>query len=970
MGFSKLFSATLLVMRLIAPGAAAPSASALEVRADSTYWLPNMAGSEAAVFAGDSSYKVFRNVMDYGAKGDGSTDDTAAINSAITDGERCGQGCDSQTSKPALVYFPPGTYMVSKPIVQTYYTQFIGDAVTVPTLKATSDFVGMAVIDSDPYEDDGSNWYTNQNNFFRQVRNFVIDITNLGPESGACIHWQVAQATSLQNIVFEMNPDTSSANAQKGIFMDNGSGGFMADLVFNGGGYGAFLGNQQFTTRNLTFNNCNTAIFVNWCWLWTMQDVTINNAQIGIDMSSGGEGNIQPGSFLLLDSVISNTPVGINTLYQTDSTMTNNTLILDNVDMSSNVETAIRYAGDNSTLVAGGQTIASFAQGRTYDGSSGKAVQAEESGTTKPAGLLNSDGKVFTRTKPQYESLDKSSFVSAKASGCKGDGSTDDTAAIQKLFDDATAGQVIFFDHGAYLISDTIKVPADKEIKVVGEMWPLLMADGTGFNDQSNPKPVFQVGEAGDVGDVEFSDLILETKGAAPGAIMMQWNLAGSSAGTAGLWDVHFRIGGSAGTGLQSDTCSKNPNSTHEANADCEGAFLLFHATQTASVYVENCWFWVADHELDLDDHNQIDIYNGRGVLLESRNPVWFWGTASEHSQMYNYQITNARNVWMSVIQTETAYMQGNPDATTPFTVNEGYFDPDFSTSCDSSSSTTCARTWGLRVMNSSDVYVFGGGLYSFFDNYDQDCLETESCQDNIVSIEDSSVHLFGISTKASVNMITLDGQSMALDKDNRNTFCAAIAKFESDGGPTDGGSGSSSGNSSSSSKVSTATATGKASGTTKATATTKASTHVSASSSATATASNGAGSLPADGSDYGSSSGAGTTAATTTAAGAGASSVATSAVATSTAAQGSGSDSGSGSGSGSGSDSGSGEGSATTTAAGGNSGSGSGSGAGSAATTSAAATTTVADSGTSDDSKVTVTITHTVTATGLCSAA
>ncbi|ETS76517.1 hypothetical protein PFICI_11904 [Pestalotiopsis fici W106-1] len=944
MGFSKLFAATLLAMRLIAPGAAAPSPSALEARADSTYWLPNMAGSETAVFADDSSYKVFRNVQDYGAKGDGSTDDTDAINSAITDGSRCGLGCDSQTSKPALVYFPPGTYMVSKPIVQTYYTQFVGDAVTVPTLKATSDFVGMAVIDSDPYEDDGANWYTNQNNFFRQVRNFVIDITNLGPESGACIHWQVAQATSLQNIVFNMNTDTSASNAQKGIFMDNGSGGFMADLVFNGGGYGAFLGNQQFTTRNLTFNNCNTAIFLNWCWLWTMQDVTINNAQIGIDMSAGGVGDITAGSFLLLDSVISNTPVGINTLYQTDLTVTNNTMILDNVDFSTGVETAIRYAGDNSTLVAGGQVIASFAQGRTYDGSSGKAVQAAESSISKPEGLM-SDGKVFTRTKPQYESLDKSSFVSAKASGCKGDGSTDDTAAIQKLFDDATAGQVIFFDHGAYIISDTIKVPADKQIKVVGEMWPLLMADGTSFNDQSNPKPVFQVGEAGDVGDVEFSDLIIETKGAAPGAIMMQWNLAGSSAGTAGLWDVHFRIGGSAGTELQSDKCAKNPNSTHEANTDCEGAFLLFHATQTASVYVENCWFWVADHELDLEDHSQIDIYNGRGVLIESQNPVWFWGTASEHSQMYNYQITNARNVWMSVIQTETAYMQGNPDATTPFTVNEGYFDPDFSTSCDGSS-TNCARTWGLRVVNSSDIYVFGGGLYSFFDNYDQDCLATESCQENIVSIEDSSVHLFGISTKASVNMITLDGQSMALDKDNRNTFCAAIAKFESDGGPTDSGSGSGSGNSSSSSSAKPTT-------TTKAASTAASST---ASTSATKSAASGA----ADGGDYGSGSGSATTAsdsaaattsAATTAVGAGSSSTASAATPTSTAAQGSGTDTGSDGDSESGSGSGSGESSATTTAA--------------AQTTSAIP----ADSGEGSGSKVTVTITHTVTATGLCSA-
>jgi hypothetical protein len=47
-----------------------------------------------------------------------------------------------------------------------------------------------------------------------------------------------------------------------------GSGGFMADLVFNGGVDGAILGNQQFTVRNLTFNNVITAIYQIWDWGW------------------------------------------------------------------------------------------------------------------------------------------------------------------------------------------------------------------------------------------------------------------------------------------------------------------------------------------------------------------------------------------------------------------------------------------------------------------------------------------------------------------------------------------------------------------------------------------------------------------------------------------------------------------------------------------------------------------------------
>jgi hypothetical protein len=60
------------------------------------------------------------------------------------------------------------------------------------------------------------------------------------------IHWQVAQAASLQNLRFNM-PVGSKEHV--GIFMDNGSGGFMSDLVFNGGFIGLRAGSQQYMSR-------------------------------------------------------------------------------------------------------------------------------------------------------------------------------------------------------------------------------------------------------------------------------------------------------------------------------------------------------------------------------------------------------------------------------------------------------------------------------------------------------------------------------------------------------------------------------------------------------------------------------------------------------------------------------------------------------------------------------------------------
>jgi glucan 1,3-beta-glucosidase len=426
-------------------------------------------------------------------------------------------------------------------------------------------------------------------------------------------------------------------------------------------------------------------------------------------MANGGTASQTVGSILLVDSKISNTPIGISTAYSTSEGATNGTLIIDNVDFSANCPVAVSNAGNRATVLGGNQRVSLWGQGREYlSPNAGQANQGPLAAPAKPGVLLDGSGRFFTRSRPQYETVPVSSFKSVKAAGARGDGVTDDTQAIQRLFNSVGAGDIVYFDHGAYVVTNTVQVPSN--IKITGEMWPLIMAGGNAFKDQANPKPVFRVGNPGDTGSVEISDLIFQTLGPQPGAILMQWNLAQASQGSAGMWDVHFRIGGTAGTQLQSNTCSKNPAVTAPANPACLGAFLLLHVTSRASIYIENNWFWVADHELDLGDHNQINLYNGRGVLIESsQGPVWLYGTSSEHNVLYNYQISNAANVYMALIQTETPYFQSNPDASTPFSPNSAFTDPVFSGSSSSK------KAWGLRIVNSRDVTIHGAGLYSFF---------------------------------------------------------------------------------------------------------------------------------------------------------------------------------------------------------------------------------------------------------------
>ncbi len=181
-------------------------------------------------------------------------------------------------------------------------------------------------------------------------------------------------------------------------------------------------------------------------------------------------------------------------------------------------------------------------------------------------------------------------------------------------------------------------------------------------------------------------------------------------------------------------------------NFDCVAAYMSMHITKSASnLYMENTWFWIADH--DIEDHNntQISVFAGRGLLCESTlGRIWLVGTGVEHHAKYQYQFAGTQDIWMGQIQTETPYYQPNPPAPLPFvTVNTALQDPDFSVDCSNTANPPgslpgnppCQMAWGLRIIDSKNVSVFGAGLYSFFNNYNTSCSDPgagEHCQARI----------------------------------------------------------------------------------------------------------------------------------------------------------------------------------------------------------------------------------------------
>ncbi|KAM7193073.1 Pectate lyase superfamily domain containing protein [Naviculisporaceae sp. PSN 640] len=792
------------------PSARAPAKSGrIAAAAADDYWLSSLGPLGTSPFA-PSGYQFFRNVKDFGAVGDGVTDDTAAINRAAAtwglnhlDQLRCGDECGSTTTLSAVVYFPPGTYLISSPIIQYFHSQFVGNPNNKPVIKGTANFTGIALIDGNVYvpEGNGDNWYINQSNFFRQIRNFVFDMTGMARYNyehdqeyvPTGIHWQVGQATSITNCDFRMAvSDDRGPATGVGIMMENGSGGSVSDLTFFGGNIGFLAGSQQFTATNLQFTSCLTAIKHVWNWGFVWKNIYVLSCWVAIDCTEFSDSTNPPqgtGSITVLDSHFNGVPYAI-TVGRQNNQQPN--IVLENL-LVENSESVVLVSGGPTLLPGSGgplfldHWVSGYQVG--VDGDGGELSGYSEVKPDKPAALLDSRGSWYYRSKPQYENVGAGSFIVATNNGISNDGTGDQTAAINSLLRN-NVGSLIFFPGGVYLVRDTIFVPVGS--KIVGSGWSNIMGTGSKFGDEENPVVMVKVGNPGDSGVIEITDMLFSTKGPTPGMVLMEWNVHESSQGSAFMIDSHFRVGGGANTDLLLADCVAPQSSV---KPECMAASLLLHVTPESSGFFDNVWVWVADHDLEdplngegtnneegipINVHTQISIYVGRGVLIESQGPTWFWGSASEHCQLYQWQILGASNLFLGHMQTETPYYQPNPTALEPYTIGLWPGDPTFS-NCEEDDG-QCASAWALRIINSSDVYIYGAGFYNFFRNNELGCTAGENCQDALIETNYASkTWLYNVFTKGNVEIITPAGgilPPVLFTEETRGGYTSEVAAY------------------------------------------------------------------------------------------------------------------------------------------------------------------------------------------------
>lgn len=169
------------------------------------------------------------------------------------------------------------------------------------------------------------------------------------------------------------------------------------------------------------------------------------------------------------------------------------------------------------------------------------------------------------------------------------------------------------------------------------------------------------------------------------------------------------------------------PKLTGTVNKNCMAASLLLRLTPSSSGYFENVWLRslttiLMNHRMATRRHllkstfMQAVVFwlnlkasicfwdfpvEAFKITLFPAGLTWFYGSSAEHSILYQYQLSNAHNIYLGHMQTETPYFQADPDPSQPYTIRKFPSDPTYQ---DCVSGTYCEEAYALRVIASSDI--------------------------------------------------------------------------------------------------------------------------------------------------------------------------------------------------------------------------------------------------------------------------
>ncbi|KAI4868767.1 glycoside hydrolase family 55 protein [Hypoxylon rubiginosum] len=719
-----------------------------------SFWYANMDHTGqyrgyAPDLGNDYSYPVFMAVN----PGDGAGIQTA-INDAGNGNSRNGQWLASQ---PRVVYIPPGTYEVSETIRMNTDTILMGDATNPPTIKAAAGFSGDLTLISgqDPTTEEKG-----ELSFAVGLKNLILDTTSIsGGTAFTALWWGVAQAAQLQNIKITM-ASSSNGVGHTGIRLGRGSTLGLADVRVERGQNGIWHdGHQQALYKSIYFYQNTIGMLINGGNTISIIGATFDTVGTGVRHDGGSPW------IALVDATSINSGVTfVTTGYPS--------FLIENLSKDTNSDVA-QIPG--STALGAQSHVDNFSYGNTVGGS---PIYGPVSSSLNRPSALAPNGKYPAIPAPNYANNPVSDFINVKDPSQNGghtvlgDHSIDESGVLNQVLQYAASNnKIAYFPFGKYRVDDTLHIP--KGSRIVGEAWATITGNGANFKDLANPRPVVAVGNANDVGTAQIQDMRFTVSDVLPGAIILQFNIEGSSPGDVALWNSLVTVGGTLGASALADACGSASN-------ECQAAFLGIHLAPSSSVYIENVWNWVADHFTE--GSGGCNIAAKGGTLVESTKGTWLHALGSEHWWLYQLNLRSAKNVLVSMLQSETNYDQGDNTQQTPpapwvaDVTNWG--DPDFSW-C-SGGDTRCRMGFANYIQGGSDIYTYASASWAFFSGPGyQGC--SGDCQNYMhwISQTPTNLQAYGLCSKSTWSALRLgDGSNILTDPDFTGSWGSLVGRY------------------------------------------------------------------------------------------------------------------------------------------------------------------------------------------------
>jgi len=508
----------------------------------------------------------FRDARDFGAVGDGVADDTAALQRAI-DHARGGDAGSGADKAAAFVYLRAGRYRVTDTLVLWKWTTLqgngaagcapvialdahaagFGDARALKPLIVTNDGFNSTTALHEWWREDADVGGNTNENFFTSIRHVDVEV-GAGNAGAVGITWNVAQQTSLRFVRVDAGDAAIGidvgAGADYARWADGGynlgGGGVVEDVRVTGGGVGLRLAAAQFFLRAVELAGARAVGLHVWQLGWSL--VVLALRVEGAPLGVRAEGLAGAGALQLLDASFANISGGVAVATDGASPVYVQNLRADasvrlGVDGGAPPPVAAWAANarayDGGAPRAGGALplppLADAAAGGARRACAGGALcggSAEAPATGVPAVPLPEWGAAAAAA--------GEAIGNALDAGARGDGATDDTAALQAALD---AHRFLFIPFGIYVVSDTLRVRADARVFGEGLSVLLLAAGAPGFGGGAAPaKPLLLVPAGANASIADIS--LWSAECGNEGAVMVEW---GGGAGST-MHDVNMLL--------------------------------------------------------------------------------------------------------------------------------------------------------------------------------------------------------------------------------------------------------------------------------------------------------------------------------------------------------------------------------------------------------------------------------------------